>query len=207
MNILFLWIGLFGALLMFGGDMLLYFTTEEYHPNGTQRPLIHIMKKIPAWRLKAGGLIGPIAAFFYCVGFFHLIYLFKEGHKTIACIAFFCLCIGIIMGGTYHSHWSYIGLMAQIEDKKAVDIVLAFSKTLSLVLYIFEGIGFLLMIIGTLLDWTAYPNFYLVFSPGFLFLFLPVVKKLPQPLYLCVAGGWSNLISVIYYIVALVYFV
>lgn len=206
MNIL-LWVGLFGALLMFCGDMLLYFSTEEYHPDGTQRSLIAIMKKLPAWRVKAGGFVGPIAAFLYCVGFFHLIYVFDESHNLIAWIALLCLCAGIIMGGAYHSHWPYIGLMAQIEDERAVDIVLAFSKTLSMVLYLFEGIGYLLMVVGILLGWTVYPLFYIVFTPGFLFLLLPLVKTLPQPFYLCIVGGWSNLISVIYYIAALVYFV
>lgn len=207
MNVLLLWIGLVGALIMFSGDMLLYFTTEEYHPDGTQRPLIHIMKKLPAWRLKIGGFVGPIASFLYCVGFFHLIYLFEESYKIIAWIAFFCLCIGIIMGGAYHSHWPYIGLMAQAGDQKAVDIVLSFSKNLSIALYLFEGVGFLLMAVGILIGWTTYPLLYFVFSPGFLFLLLPLVKKLPQPFYLCVAGGWSNLISVIYYIAALIYFI
>lgn len=204
MNIL-LWIGLCGALLMFSGDMLLYFTTDEYHPDGTQKPLIKIMKKIPEWRLKAGGFVGPIAAFLYCIGFSHLLFLFDESHKVIAWIAFFSLCIGIIMGGAYHSHWPYIGLLAKQDDDKAVDIVLDFSKKLSIVLYLFEGIGYVLMIVGIICGWTPYPLIYAVLTPGFLFLLLPLLKKLPQPFYMCIVGGWSNLIAVIYYIAALMF--
>lgn len=206
MNIFLLWIGLFGALLMFCGDMLLYFSSEKYERDGTQKPLINIMKKMPAWRIKAGGFIGPIAAFFYCIGFYHLTYLFDANHKIIAWIAFLCLCAGIIMGGAYHSHWPYIGLMARNEDRKAVDIVLEFSKSLSTVLYLFEGIGFLLLIVGVLLGWTPYPIYFLLLTPGFLMLLLPILRKLPQPFYMCIVGGWSNLISVIYYIAALCFF-
>lgn len=206
MSLLLLVTGLLGALLMFCGDMLLYFSTEEYHPDGTQRPLIDIMKKIPVWRLKAGGFVGPIAAFFYCIGFGHLLLLFDEIHQEIAWAACLCLCAGIIMGGAYHSHWPYIGLMAKTDEQKAIDIVLKFSKNLSMVLYLLQGIGFLLLIVGVVMGWTAYPLFFVVFTPGFLFLLLPLLKKLPQPFYLCIVGGWSNLISVIYYIAALIYF-
>lgn len=201
-----LWLGLCGATLMFCGDMLLYFSTEEYQPDGTQRPLINIMKKVPAWRLKVGGFVGPLAAFLYCVGFYHLIEVFDERYKAIAWGTFLCLCVGIIAGGAYHSHWPYIGLMAQAEQMKAVDIVLEFSKKLSTVLYLFQGIGYVLMLVGCVCGWTVYPRWFAVFTPGVLFLLLPFLRKLPQPFYLCVVGGWSNLISVIYYIATLVFF-
>lgn len=206
MNLLILLIGLLGALLMFCGDMLLYFSTDEYQTDGTQRPLIRIMKRIPAWRLKAGGFVGPIAAFLYCVGFSHLIPLFSEEYKVVAWIAFLSLCVGIIMGGAYHSHWPYIGLLAQMEDHRAIDIVLDYSKVLSKILYAFEGIGYFLMIVGVVLGWTPFPIYFFVFTPGFLFLLLPILRKLPQPFYIVIVGGWSNLISVIYYVAALIYF-
>ena len=43
-----------------------------------------------------------------------------------------------------------------------------------------------------------------LFSPGILFLFLPLLSKLPKGLHMIICGGWSNLISVIYYTVAIV---
>lgn len=204
--IILLWVGLVGALLMFGGDMLLYYSKENYQQDGTYRPLVEIMKKLPAWRLQAGGMIGPIAAFFYCVGFAHLLYLFKEEHIVMAWVAFLCTCLGVIVGGAYHSHWSYMGLFAKIEDQKAMDIVLALKKKLEIVMYVFEGIGFMLLLLGVMHEWTAYPLYYFLFTPGFLFILLPLLRKIPQPFYLCIVGGWSNLISVIYYIAALLFF-
>lgn len=206
MEILVLWIGLLGALLMYSGDMLLYFSKEEYRPDGTKQPLVTIMKKLPEQRLKAGGVVGPIAAFLYCIGFSHLLFLFDEKHQVIAWAAFLCLCLGIILGGTYHSHWSYIGLMAKQEDEKALEIVFDFSSILSKLLYLFEAIGFVLMVVGIIFNWTLYPRYFCVLTPGVLMLLLPLLRKLPQPFYMAIVGGWSNLISVIYYLVALIYF-
>ena len=66
-----LWIGLAGALLMFAGDMLLYYTPEDFAcgPKSSAEErinaIIDVMKGLPAGRVMAGGMIGPIAAFLY----------------------------------------------------------------------------------------------------------------------------------------------
>ena len=66
-----LWIGLAGALLMFAGDMLLYYTPEDFAcgPKSSVaeriNAIIAVMKGLPAGRVMAGGMIGPIAAFLY----------------------------------------------------------------------------------------------------------------------------------------------
>ena len=143
-----LWCGLLGALLMFCGDMLLYFTSDEYERDGTQKPLITIMKKIPDWRLKAGGIIGPIASFLYCLGFSHLVFLFHEPKFELAVVTFSTLCLGIVIGGTYHSHWAYIGLLAKKEDGAGVDVVLSFSSVFSRLLYLFEAVGYVVVVIA-----------------------------------------------------------
>ena len=65
------WIGLAGALLMFTGDMLLYYTPQDfsYGPNNSTaeklNSIIDVMKRLPARRAMAGGMIGPAAAFLY----------------------------------------------------------------------------------------------------------------------------------------------
>ena len=38
-------VGLFGAVLMFIGDMILYYSKEDYVTDGTLNPIIDIMKK------------------------------------------------------------------------------------------------------------------------------------------------------------------
>lgn len=65
-------IGLLAALTMLCGDMLLYFTKEPFQVDGTLKPYIGIMRRLPNWRLRLGGLLGPIAAFLYCIGFYQI---------------------------------------------------------------------------------------------------------------------------------------
>ena len=40
-------VGLAGALLMFCGDMTLYFSKNDFEQNGTLEPIIDIMKRLP----------------------------------------------------------------------------------------------------------------------------------------------------------------
>lgn len=79
MLLITIWIGLAGALLMFAGDMLLYYTPEDF-ACGPKRSaeekinsLIDVMKGMSTRRIMAGGMVGPIAAFLYCVGFDHIV--------------------------------------------------------------------------------------------------------------------------------------
>ena len=65
-------LGLIGSILMFAGDMLLYFTPGTYDMDGTLKPYMRIMRDVPAARVRAGGALGPIAAFLYVLGFLAL---------------------------------------------------------------------------------------------------------------------------------------
>ena len=88
-----IWIGLAGALLMFAGDMLLYYTPEDFacDPKSSAEEkinaIIDVMKGLPARRVMAGGMIGPSAAFLYCVGFYHIVLMTCEQAHTLAMAA------------------------------------------------------------------------------------------------------------------------
>lgn len=60
----FLIVGLIGAILMFMGDMALYYSKEDYIGATDFEPIIDIMKKESRRRLYIGGILGPIASFF-----------------------------------------------------------------------------------------------------------------------------------------------
>ena len=46
-------IGLVGSLVMFAGDMLLYFTPGAYDMDGTLRPYAQIMRNLPKGRVRS----------------------------------------------------------------------------------------------------------------------------------------------------------
>lgn len=200
----FLLIGLCGAILMYFGDMVLYYSKDDYVSDGTLNPIIEIMKKESRCRLYVGGIIGPIAAFLYCIGYYHLVLVMDEPYKMFGWCCFAINCLGIISGGAYHSHCANYGLIGRHNNQEVLDEVHKYLDAQKKVSFGFQGIGFLLLAICIVLKWTVFPQWLVVFTPGILFLLLPFMTKLPKGLHILICGGWTNLISVIYYGVALV---
>ena len=205
-----IWVGLIGALLMFAGDMLLYYTPEDfgYGPKSSTEErinaIIDVMKALPAKRVMAGGMIGPVAAFLYCVGFYHIVLMTDEQAHTLAMAAFLLFGFGIITGGAYHSHCAYLGLLGDDNNRAALNIVMQYFQKLPLILYAGEGIGFLLLVFLIVTGNTVLPRWMFLLSPGILFLLKPVVGRLPNGIRIIISGGWTNLISVIYFAAVLI---
>ena len=205
-----LWIGLAGALLMFAGDMLLYYTPEDFAcgPKSSAEErinaIIDVMKELPAGRVMAGGMIGPIAAFLYCIGFYHIVLMTNEQTYTLAMAAFLLSCFGIIIGGAYHSHCAYLGLLGDDGGRNALNAAMNYFQKMPLILYAGEGIGFLLLIFLIVTGKTVLPRWIFLLSPGMLFLLKPAVSRLPKGARVIISGGWMNLISVIYYSAVLI---
>ena len=210
MILITIWTGLAGALLMFAGDMLLYYTPKDfsYGPKSSAEKrlnaIIDVMKSLPARRVMVGGMIGPVAAFLYCVGFYHIVLMTNEQSHTLAMAAFLFSCFGIITGGAYHSHCAYLGLLGDNRDRPALNTVMKYFQKLPLILYAGEGIGFVLLVLLIVTGKTVLPRWMFLLSPGILFLLKPVVGKLPKGVRIIVSGGWTNLISVIYYAAVLI---
>ena len=203
MLLIILAIGFLGALLMFCGDMILYYDRNDFEHDGTFQPIIDIMKNLPAGRLMTGGLIGPVAAFLYCAGFYHIVLISDASIRTIAYLSFLLSCFGIISGGAYHSHFPYLGLLGKDGQREDLEIVLGYMQKLSLILYLFEGTGLLLLAILIAIGKTVFPRWMVLLSPGILFLLLPLARKTPKGLHMIIAGGFSNLIFIVYYLIAI----
>lgn len=198
-------VGFIAGLLMFCGDMLLYYDKKDYVSDGTFNSVIEIMKNVSEKRLYAGGLIGPVAAFLYCVGYYHIVLISNNKISVLTMIAFLSSCMGIMIGGAYHSHCAYLGLIGKLGNKKAMDTVIRYFSLIHKFSLLFQAIGLLILLICIICGWTMLPNCFAVITPGVLYLLLPLIKKLPKGIHIIVCGGWSNLIFVIYYLVLLIY--
>lgn len=197
--------GLIAGLLMFCGDMLLYYDKKDYVSDGKFDSVIDIMKNISVKRLYAGGLIGPIAAFLYCIGYYHIVLIAEDKISVLAMIAFLSSCMGIIIGGAYHSHCAYLGLIGRLDDKKAMDTVIKYFTVINKLSLLFQAAGLLIILICTVFGRTLLPNYFVIFTPGALYLLLPLMKKLPKGIHIIICGGWANLIFVIYYLALLIH--
>lgn len=196
-------IGLFAALLMFCGDMLLYFTTGPFEVDGTLKPYAGIMKDIPTWRLTVGGLLGPIAAFYYCIGFYHIALSAEEAYATLAFVATLLCSFGIIVGGAYHAQFTYFGLVGKSSNADALNRVTRNIQLLSYVSTVPIALGSLLLAGLILLGKTYYPPWAVVCTPVVTIFFSFAWRGLPQPFRVILFGGWNNLVYVIYFLTSL----
>ena len=197
-------IGLLGSFLMFLGDMILYYDPNDYDDRDTINSIIGIMKNVSTKRLYLGGLLGPISAFIYCIGFYHIVLSCQENYLSLACFVFLINIFGMILGGSYHIQCAYLGLLSRYENKGAFDEFLKFLKFQAKIVFgtmAIANIGTTLII---LFGFTVFPRWQALFTPIFLLTLTPLAGRLPKGLHMIIRGGWFNLIYVIYYLSLLI---
>ena len=196
-------IGLLGSFLMFLGDMILY-DPNDYDDRDTINSIIGIMKNVSTKRLYLGGLLGPISAFIYCIGFYHIVLSCQENYLSLAFFVFLINIFGMILGGSYHIQCAYLGLLSRYENKGAFDEFLKFLKFQAKIVFgtmAIANIGTTLII---LFGFTVFPRWQALFTPIFLLILTPLADRLPKGLHMIISGGWFNLIYVIYYLSLLI---
>jgi hypothetical protein len=104
----------------------------------------------------------------------------------------------------YHNDCAYLGLLGEERFRDALEVVQKYFQKLPLLYYAGMGIGFLLLAILIVSGHTLLPRWMFLLSPGILFLLRPAVGRLPKGIRIIVSGGWTNWISVIYYLAVLI---
>lgn len=201
-------IGLIGAILMFFGDMSLYLDFNTKKQKNSINYTISAMRNVSRARLYLGGLIGPTAALLYLVGFHHITLIAGAESAALARISFIFCSLGLIIGGAFHSHCAYLGLIGRLQNSsEALNEVVKYIKIMAIFVYSCLGIGtgLLTLLIG--LGKTLLPGWYIVFSPFLLIMLKPLLFHLPNRFEKIINGGWTNLIFVIYYIAVLIYLI
>lgn len=197
-------IGLFASFLMFLGDMILYYDSNDYDGKNTINNIIGIMKNVSIKRLYIGGLLGPICAFIYCIGFYHIVLAIQEKYLTIGWFVFLINIFGIILGGTYHIQCAYLGLLSRYENKGAFDEFLKFLKLQAKIVFGIMAIANIGIALVILFGFTVFSRWQVLFTPMFLLILTPLIGRLPKGLHMIIRGGWFNIIYFIYYLILLI---
>lgn len=195
--ITFIALGLIGSVLMFAGDMLLYFTLGTYDMDGTLKPYMRIMRDIPAARVRAGGVLGPVAAFLYVTGFLALPLIARGELAWLLIAAAVLLSFALICGGAYHAQYVYLSIIAKAGHEDLYEEVSANILTVMRLATIPLYAGFIFLGAGIALGQTVLPAWLVVLTPiatSFLGL---VWMHAPQPARCVLFGGWSNLVFTI----------
>ena len=197
-------IGILGSFLMFLGDMTLYYDPNDYDGKDTINNIIGIMKNVSIKRLYIGGLLGPICAFIYCIGFFHIVLGIQEKYLTIGWFVFLINVFGMILGGAYHIQCAYLGLLSRYENKGAFDEFLKFLKFQAKIVFGIMAIANIAIALIILFGLTVFPRWQALFTPIFLLIVTPLADRLPKGVHMIIRGGWFNLIYFIYYLSLLI---
>lgn len=189
--------GIAGALGMFAGDMLLYFTTAEYDPSGGLLEYARIMSGVSPARLIAGSMLGPICAFLYCVGFGQLLLAVKKESQWTARITVTAFWLAWIVGGAYHSQFGALGGAAGSGGAEAVvgHVEVFYRVTIGLF-----AVAAALLAFSILTGRTWYPRRFVLLTPAVL-IWLPL-NLLPQPFRIVLMGGWTNLMFLPFFFVS-----
>ena len=123
LTLVLLALGLLGSVLMFAGDMLLYFTPGAYDMDGTLRPYMRIMRDVPAGRVRLGGVLGPVAAFLYVLGFAGLTLTARGEMDWLVWLAAALLALALVCGGAYHAQYAYLSVIAKAGREELYDEV------------------------------------------------------------------------------------
>ena len=198
-------IGLLGSFLMFLGDMILYYDPNDYDGRDTINNIIGIMKNVSIKRLYIGGLLGPICAFIYCIGFYHIVLSIREEYLNVGWFVYLINILGMILGGAYHIQCAYLGLLSRHENKGAFDEFLKFLRLQAKLVFGIMALANIAIALIILFGLTVFPSRQVLFTPIFLLILTPIAERLPKGLHMIIRGGWFNLIYFIYYLSLLIH--
>ena len=195
------YIGIAASLLMFAGDMLLYFTTENF--TGRHNELLLSMGNVSFGRLVAGGLLGPLSAVLYIVGLYHLYLRTQEPYRRSARVMFAIFIVGYMVDGAYHAFFPAFGIVAAQGHPEFIEPLAKYVGYLGMLLFGFLAVGWTMFTVITLRRRNDYPLWILLFNPLLTAWLNFVWVQLPAPFQVLIAGGWYNLIHTLFFTASL----
>jgi hypothetical protein len=191
--------GVFGGLILFTGDMLLY-----YHPINLD--LKQNMGNASDIRIITSGISALFATWFYMLGLIQVYYAFmpaKPFFRNGVLISFGSI---LIAYGIVHAAFIAIAATAKLATEHNLNIneaVLLSQKTNELLrffVYPMFGVLSVLFISQVWKRKTLYPRWIIFFFPLILFLIEDIVTRyLPGNIWIIIKGGYLNLILVIFF--------
>ena len=184
--------------------MLLYFTPGAYDMDGTLRPYMRIMRDVPAGRARLGGVLGPIAAFLYVLGFAGLALTARGEMDWLVWLAAALLAFALVCGGAYHAQYVHLSVIAkagreELYDEVA-DNIMFVMRFATVPMYL----GFVVLGVAIVLGQTVFPAWFVVLTPLVTSFLGLAWMRVPQPARCVLFGGWSNLVFTIMFAAMLV---
>ncbi|MDO5737915.1 MAG: hypothetical protein Q4P65_01510 [Eubacteriales bacterium] len=197
-------VGILGSLLMFLGDMCLYYSEAGFDPKNSEESIFENLRQAPTRRLCNGAFLGPIAAYLYSISYYHFVYYTLPEFSVWAWAAMLISMLGIIIGGAFHHYFAALGMVLKSGSEEALESLLKHFNFLKIWPFLLNGLGLLIWAGLILCGKTSFPSWLAFLTPAPLMLLLIFWYRLPKRARMIVAGGWTNLGPLTYYVLALV---
>jgi hypothetical protein len=194
--------GILGGLVLFSGDMLLYYVPGSTSIHGN-------MTLVTDQRVVLSGLAALIAMWLYLLGTLQLWYAFAPAPKLSRILATGSFVAVLASYGVIHGHYMAIAGTARLAAQQGLDIreatALAWrtDHLLRMVVYPFFGLLSVIFFYEVWRKRTLYPRWILPFFPLVPFALMGVFRQiLTGDVRTVVIGGYLNLIVVLFFTVS-----
>ena len=191
--------GILGSLVLFAGDMLFYY-------NGEGTDFVANMASSSPERIVASGVCALVAAWLYMLGAGQMYYAFQPAKKWLRLTVFLAFAAIMIAYGVVHGAYVAIATCARngvevgLSPGALTDLAIAANNALRYVTYLPFAVFTVLFIPAVWTKNTRYPRWMILVSPIIPFLLQGlIVGNLAGKLKVVVAGGYLNLILLVFY--------
>ena len=191
--------GILGGIILFCGDMLIYYSSTETN-------LLINMSVASDTRIIASGVCALFSSWLYLLGAFHIDYAFQPTKPLIKNSVLFCFgSIGIAYG-IVHAEYIAIATSASLAVEHNINLqssVILASQTnqvLRMIIYPIFGLLSVLFIYSVWKKKTLYPQWIILFYPLIPFLLKNVISdNLSGITKVVLIGGYLNIMLIIFY--------
>lgn len=198
--------GVIAGLLMFSGDMLFYGhwgSGANFHQG-----MIATVRQACDQRLFTGGLIGPVAACLFIVGFWHVFLNLEPRAPAAARVVFLSLSAFMVGGSAVHALWTPYGLALkycygqEAPCSQLIEVIRSYWTAAYKLTAVPAYFGFILLIALVLVGRTRYPRWTVIANPAILLLLEPLAERGPAPWGAVLSGGFTNLSFVVFFLIS-----
>ncbi len=194
-------LGILGAAAMYAGDMLFYGNPANI--DLTPEGLVAVMRGMEPTRLMAGGAIGPLGGVLYGIGFFGVGGLVRDEYRKLRAAIVLLFCLALAYGGAYHSHYPNLAFSSLAEGKDVFLVTSNYVTLLTMGAVAPMTMAAILFLYAVLRGRTTCHKAVALFSPLPLVLLSFPMQMLPPPFLTLIAGGWNNLLFIIFFLACL----
>jgi hypothetical protein len=162
-----------------------------------------LLAEVPRWRVVAGGLAGPVGAWFYVVGFWRLYLALKPAGRRLAFVVFAAFSMSFVWAaGAFHASFPLMGDAWRAREAAGDAVTESAFRYFGLLFYAGlapSAVGTVLLAYAVLRGRTRYPRWFAVLNPGLLYLLAGSFAWVPAPVGGLLVIGAGNLVFLTFF--------